>query len=411
MSLPTVSVVVVSRGRPDALQLCLTGLSQLSYPAFEIIVVADPAGVKAAQSLTFGDAIKCVPFDEANISAARNAGVDQAAGDVVAFIDDDAVAEPTWLTHLASPFVDTRVAAAGGYVRARNGISFQWTGRRVDAAGQITPLPLKGDAPRVFTPSEGAAIKTEGTNMAVRRSMLHHIGGFDPAYHFFLDETDLNLRLAAAGHSTALVPLAQVHHGFAASRRRRADRVPLDLFDIGASWAVFQRKHLDTKARAAHWKGARVEERRRALRLMVEGRLEPRDVRRLMKRLDLGYEEGMARALDTGRVTSAATAAFAAFPGTDGTHYAIAARTSRRVAARAEAKAAVKNGGIVTLLLMSATSLYHHARFHPDGYWEQTGGQFGKSVRSDPAFRVWRFGLRAERELARISAVRGAIAD
>ena len=75
--------------------------------------------------------------------------------------------------------------------------------------------------------------------MAVRRDVLAALGGFDPAYHFYLDETDLNMRLAQAGHATALCPRALVHHGFAASTRRRKDRVPADLFDIGASWAVF----------------------------------------------------------------------------------------------------------------------------------------------------------------------------
>jgi len=60
--------------------------------------------------------------------------------------------------------------------------------------------------------------------MAVRRSVLADLGGFDPRFRFYLDETDLNLRLAARGLYTALVPLAQVHHGFHASARRRKDR-------------------------------------------------------------------------------------------------------------------------------------------------------------------------------------------
>lgn len=409
MSQTSVSVVIVSRGRPDALRLCLTGVSQLTYPSFEAIVVADPAGVQAAQSLPFGGTFKCVPFDEANISAARNAGIGHAAGDIVAFIDDDAVPEPTWLTHLIGPFADSSVGAAGGYVRARNGISFQWKGRRIDAQGHTAPLPLPSDAPRVFSPASGTGIKTEGTNMAVRRSVLVTLGGFDPAYHFFLDETDLNMRLAAAGHKTAIVPLAQVHHGFAASTRRRADRVPTDLFDIGASWAVFQRKFLAEAHRRAHWRDIRAGERRRALSLMVQGRLEPCDVRRLMARLDLGYGQGMERLIGGGRVAAHAATPFAAISGRAGRHVAITARSLFPRRARARAKDAVKKGAIVTLLMMSPTTLYHKARFHPDGYWEQTGGQFGKSLRSDPIFQLWRAQRRALREFERISAVRGSI--
>jgi GT2 family glycosyltransferase len=80
--------------------------------------------------------------------------------------------------------------------------------------------------------------------ISFRRSVLVDFEGFDPAYHFYLDETDLNMRLVATNHLTAIAPLARVHHGFAQSIRRYGDRVPRDLFDIGASWAVFQRKFI-----------------------------------------------------------------------------------------------------------------------------------------------------------------------
>jgi GT2 family glycosyltransferase len=67
------------------------------------------------------------------------------------------------------------------------------------------------------------------------RSVLVDLEGFDPAYHFYLDETDLNMRLVAANHWTAIAPLARVQHGFARSIRRHGDRVPKGLFNIGAS--------------------------------------------------------------------------------------------------------------------------------------------------------------------------------
>ncbi|WP_372887787.1 glycosyltransferase family 2 protein, partial [Shimia sp.] len=128
MSQSPVSVVIVSRGRPQALARCLTGLSQQTHPSFETIVVADPSGCAAVNDGAFSGLVKLVAFDEANISAARNLGIARAAGELVAFIDDDAVPEPTWLAHLVAPFdSDPEVMAAGGFVRGRNGISFQWT--------------------------------------------------------------------------------------------------------------------------------------------------------------------------------------------------------------------------------------------------------------------------------------------
>ncbi|MGB8623151.1 MAG: glycosyltransferase family 2 protein, partial [Paracoccaceae bacterium] len=217
---PRVSVVVVSRDRPGPLSRCLTALTQLDYAPFEVIVAADDAGLAAVAALGLADAVKSVRVEAPGISAARNAGVAIAAGDVVAFIDDDAVAEPTWLTHLATPFAESGVEAAGGYVRGRNGISFQWRARSVNRQAVHADLPPADSTPRLLPPPPDGAIRTEGTNMAFRRETLAAMGGFDTGFRFFLDETDLNMRLAGAGALTAVVPLAQVHHGFAPSPRR-----------------------------------------------------------------------------------------------------------------------------------------------------------------------------------------------
>ncbi|TDK44386.1 glycosyltransferase family 2 protein, partial [Antarcticimicrobium luteum] len=291
----TVSVVIVSRDRPEALCRCLLGVSQLRYDPFEVVVVADAAGRAALRALPAAAHVTLVEFDAANISAARNAGIAAAAGEVVAFLDDDAVPEPTWLGYLTAAFADPAVAAAGGFVRGRSGISFQSRGAMVDAEGRQTPLDLDPGRITLLTASPGRAIKTEGTNMAFRRSVLAALGGFDPRYRFFLDETDLNLRLAERGAVTALVPLAQVHHGFDESPRRRADRVPRDLTEIGASWAVFLARHCPQARRGAVWADVQAAERRRALRHMVAGRLEPRDVAPLLAGLRAGHAEGLRR--------------------------------------------------------------------------------------------------------------------
>lgn len=269
------------------------GLSQVQYNPFEIVVVADAKGLAALGR--FDGQIKTILFEEANISAARNLGVSHAAGDVVAFIDDDAVPKPTWLSYLTVPFGREDVAAVGGFVIGRNGISLQWKARILDSNGVATNIVVDEVESTVLRLPVGQAVKTEGTNMAIWHDVLVAVGGFDPAYYFYLDETDLNMRLAQAGYLTAIAPLAQVHHRFAASTRRRSDRVPSDLFDIGASWAVFQRKFLPEKSHGEHWRDLVKTEHKRLIGYMVSGGLEPRAVRRLTKRLCEGYEVGQSR--------------------------------------------------------------------------------------------------------------------
>lgn len=396
-----VSVVVVSRGRPAALRLCLTGLAQLDYPAFEIIVVADPAGVAACAP--WAGRIKVVPFDIANISAARNAGIAQGAGAVVAFIDDDAVPEPTWLTHLAAPFADPDVTAAGGYVRGRNGISFQWKARDVRPDGSSRPLALDDATPTVLTPAAGRAIKTEGTNMAFRRSALARAGGFDPVFAFYLDETDLNMRLAGP---TAIVPLAQVHHGYSASDRRTEDRAPRDLTQIGASLAVYLRKHSPRGDHDAIRRSERDNQRRRALRHMVAGRLAPGDLRRLLAGFDSGWLDGQSRRIAELPPLAAAQTTFLAIRPITDTHLTLSGWRLAGKRHRAAAAQAVAQGHRVSLYLFSMTARYHRVRFHPDGYWLHTGGLFGRSDRRDPIWRFWRFYARLRRETGLVAQQR-----
>lgn len=403
----TASIVVVSRGRATLLRRCLLGISQLQYEGFEVIVVADPAGIKAASDLSFSNALKLVEFDEPNISAARNLGITHAAGDIVAFIDDDAVPEPRWLQHLIAPAAQREVAAMGGFVRGRNGISWQWKARSLDAMGEAHPIKVDSTQASVLHPPKGKAIKTEGTNMAFRRSVLIELGGFDPAFHYFLDETDLNMRLARAGHLTALVPLAEVHHGFAPNPLRTQARVPRDLFDIGASWAVFQRKHVSKEAYKAQWKRLRSQERQRLLRHLVTGGLEPRALRRLMGRLDEGYAAGAARLLGGAKLAAHAAIGFKPFPSVQRRATVITTRPFGLSKALKDAAKRAETDEVVTVLSLSMSAVYHNVSFTKDGVWLHRGGLFGKSERTEPLISFRSRSGRIQKELVRVSRQRG----
>jgi O-antigen biosynthesis protein len=408
MNAAPVSVVIVSRGRPGLLLRCLTGVGQLCYPAFEVIVVADPAGVTTVKNAAWADRTKLVGFDEANISAARNAGIVQASGEIVAFIDDDAVPEPTWLDHLVAPFTDPGVAATGGFVIGRNGISLQWGARGVDVFGRKIALDHADDAPFEPVLPDGFVTKTEGTNFAVRRDTLATLGGFDPAFRFFLDETDFNMRLAADGGRTLLVPRAIVHHGFAASTRRAGDRAPTDLTEIGASSAVFLRKHAPDADMPGELARIKADQRRALLRYMVDGGLEPRDIARRLSELESGFGEGLQRPLAPLPKLAPPKAPFQPQPQPSAvrpsTH--VAGRPWQRRRLNAQASAAVARGEIVTVFRFSPTALPHRVRFHEGGWWEQRGGLFGRAVRDGPSFRFQSFGTRVTREWQRVARLR-----
>ena len=390
----TASVIVVSHHRPLALACCLTALTRQSHP-FELVLVADPGSVDARPDLP----MKRVAFDQANISAARNAGLAQAAGGVVLFIDDDALAEPDWVARMVAAFDAPGVIAATGFTRGPDGLNWQVRAERITPSGRS--YPIRVDGPALLAVQGRDPVSTIGTNCAFRRDALLAIGGFDPAFSYHLDESDVNMRLAAAFPQglTAVVPAAEVIHGLASGVSRAGTGVPHDLRAIGRSTAIYAARHGGN----AGWLVRA--QRQRLLRLMVAGRLDPLAVAPILRTLDAGLAE------------AASVPAVPGWPDADPPDFLPMRRIpanplflsgwhwqARRL--RAKAAAAVAQGRLVTLLLLTPTILPHRMRLVPGGWWEQRGGVWGPSRPGDSALILGRSGRRIEREQGIFAALR-----
>jgi hypothetical protein len=224
-------------------------------------------------------------------------------------------------------------------------------------------------------------IKTPGTNCAFHAAALRQIGGFDPTYRFYLDETDVNLRIASLG-KTAVVPSAQVVHGFLPSDRRRADRVPKDLFEIGASSAAFLKRHAPA-ALEQGWSLLELEQRNRLLRHMVDGKLEPRDVGRLIGGLRAGWAEGLARIAPDLRPLNHQPQPFLRLQmQTSGQGRVFAGWSWARASLLQKAQEARADGHVVSVFLLSLGVRRHILSFSKDGFWIQRGGLWGLADRS-----------------------------
>lgn len=216
---PEISVVLCTVDRPEYLRLAVASLGNQTIPdtRFEVIVVDNGTGDTTRSTL--GDAamdmpnLRTVHEPVAGLSQARNRGTREAAGDIVLFMDDDAVAEPQLLeAHLR------RLADPDGPVATGGRIYLRWPGpcpSWVPASQEsyYSGLDL-GDTTRAMPFPE----YPYGANMAIRRDLLLELGGFSVELGrrgrnlISGEEKDLFLRVSKAGGRVAYVPDAIVHH-------------------------------------------------------------------------------------------------------------------------------------------------------------------------------------------------------
>jgi cellulose synthase/poly-beta-1,6-N-acetylglucosamine synthase-like glycosyltransferase len=214
--LPSISVVVPTRGRADLVKRCIKSLIEQDYPPerYEVIVVEDgsqvaKAVVESLQSARTRVAYLGIPHSGA--AAAYGVGLREARCDLVAFIDDDAMAPPTWLSQIASTLTQGKPQ---GVIGTGGRISGEYPLENFEASVSPTgELRWTGFGPVSSPPCEVDHLP--GCNMAFWRDALLEIGGFDTRFSKTISwrhETDVCLRLRRQGYRLIYDPRLVVLH-------------------------------------------------------------------------------------------------------------------------------------------------------------------------------------------------------
>jgi Glycosyl transferase family 2 len=196
---PTVSVIIptYTRERWEWLQECVASVRAQQVPPLEIIVVVDhnPALLEEI-AVEFPDVIAVPNIGDQGVSGARNSGVKASRGEVAAFLDDDSIATPDWLSTLLRHLVTPGVVGVGCY---SDGL---WE----------TPCPKWFPGEFSWTigvsysglPKEPTAVRNVWTSaMLVWRSAFEVVDGFREDFgkignKSLPEDTDLCLRIASA---------------------------------------------------------------------------------------------------------------------------------------------------------------------------------------------------------------------
>jgi O-antigen biosynthesis protein len=240
--LPRVSVVVCSCNGARTLRDTLEGLAELDYPDYEVIVVND--GSTDHTEAIVGDfpGFRLISTPNNGLSGARNTGLRAATGEIVAYVDDDARPDPSWLTYLVHTFETTDHAGVGGPNIAPAG-----DGAIADCVANAPGGPIH------VLLSDREAEHIPGCNMAFRREHLEAVGGFDPQFRTAGDDVDLCWRLQQRGWTLGFHPAALVWH----HRRNSLRAYWRQQRGYGKAEALLERKWPEKYNSAGHltWRG------------------------------------------------------------------------------------------------------------------------------------------------------------
>jgi glycosyltransferase involved in cell wall biosynthesis len=219
----SVVVCVYTEERWSQIQLALSSLAAQTVPPWQVIVVADNnSALLDRLSAQYPDLDVMPNKFQRGLSGARNTGVENADGDIIVFLDDDAHADSAWLETLLASYDDDAVLGVGGMVLADWGTSQRprWL---PDEFLWVVGCSYEG------LPRMRAEVRNPiGANMSFRRSAFDQAGLFDSSVGrngaqsrpLGCEETEFSIRLlqVARGGRIFYEPRAVVHHHVGPSR-------------------------------------------------------------------------------------------------------------------------------------------------------------------------------------------------
>ncbi len=175
----TCSVVVCTNNRPEVLEKCLTGISQQTLRPMEVLVV-DNADDERTMALSRKTGVRYCREMKIGVSQARNRGVAESKGEIIAYLDDDAFPEEDWLENLLRAFDDPDVMSVGGRVLPPTGDAEtkELCALLKGPGSLMEPMVVDKSHPKWFEMTAFGGLGMNG-NMAFRRSAFEHLKGFD----------------------------------------------------------------------------------------------------------------------------------------------------------------------------------------------------------------------------------------
>jgi GT2 family glycosyltransferase len=214
---PLVSVVIIGKNEQRNIEKCILSIINQTYPNFEVVYVDDNSSdntVRIAQELR--SSVKnenCKKFEVIPVKSGipgknRNVGIKFSKGYVVAFIDADCIAESDWITNLLTAF-SLKTGLVGGPIRMMHS-KVSITTKAIDLV--MSSYIGSGGSALFYKIKEDREVdEIPAGNMAVRKSLLMRLGGFNERLRYN-EDTFLCYNARKLGFRVIYACKAKIYH-------------------------------------------------------------------------------------------------------------------------------------------------------------------------------------------------------
>lgn len=245
-----VSIVICTCERPTSISKTLLALENINNHNFEVIIIdastnMDTVDMVTSLSQQSSYYIKLDKINIKNISVSRNRGIKFASGSIIAFLDDDAIPPHDWIEKLLSIYSlhGDKCGGVGGTVRdmTKPDYPLQYHCGITNIISNTIAI-RSGDNINYNQPQGFWYNGLMGANSSYRKDILEKINGYDEFFEYFLDETDVCLRVIQAGYEIHYCDVV-VDHYPQLSHNRKDQKHLTCWYSLAKNTTYFALKH------------------------------------------------------------------------------------------------------------------------------------------------------------------------
>lgn len=220
-----VSIIIVNFNGKAYADKCISSILKNSYKTYEIILADNNSTDGSAEFLSgkFGhlNFFHLIKLDKNYGPAyARNAGVKQAQGEIIGFLDNDTEVDPFWIDAAAGHFEkDPKIGAIQcKLLLNKNRKRLDYAGEYLGSLGFLVNVAAYQEEDKGQFDYSYEILAAKSAGMFISKEAFEKAGGFDEDYFIFVEETDLGWRVRLAGYKIIFAYDSRVYHEFSTTK-------------------------------------------------------------------------------------------------------------------------------------------------------------------------------------------------